>query len=173
MLEAGKPYDVHGLRIYGAGKTASSTIETHNQIMYIHDWEDIHIFLADGDKSAGTSVNEGILTRVKIPIGTPYILGDQVMSQQVLDKVYILSDRKDLSEGMIRFLEKSMRFAKELVFSEKRDRFEAMIGAHLYDDYSISYEEGRRIVHKRRDGLSRVEISDLGIKGLMQKFFSD
>lgn len=149
MLEPGKLYNVHGFHIYGAGSTTVKSIRTHDQIMHVHDRWGEHVLLADGDKSSGGIVNRGILTRVKIPLNDYTLVGEEIMTNRVLDTTYILSDREDMTEGMIKFLEKAERFAQQLPHGEKRDRYEMMIGRHLYDEFSMKYEGSMRITEKK------------------------
>ena len=125
-LEEGRLYNVHGLHIYGAGFTSTKHIESWKQIMYIqneHIFQDgenkSHIFLADGDQHGG-SIDKDILTRVKVPFRRFTLIGEEVISNRVLEKTTICKPPGEHVKSVDRCLRKAEKFAERLSSGEKK-----------------------------------------------------
>jgi len=168
-LEEGKLYNVHGIHIYGAGSTSTRAIESWEQIMYVQDehvYQDgenkSHIFLADGDQHGG-SIDEGILTRVKVPFRRFTLIGDEVITNRILGKTTICMPPGEHFESTERFLRKAEGFAERLFPGEKRDRYLAMIRNSIYEEYEEGWEGNVYVVKKKDPVIAR----------LMQKLFPD
>lgn len=163
-LEEGRLYNVSGRHIYGAGSTKERATEFWRDIMYVQDehvhYRNVHVFLADGDQHRG-SIDREILTRVKIQKGKFRLVGNNVITNNILDKTTICMPPGEHPESVDRCLRKAESLAEKLPQEEKRERYLAMIRYSLYEEYK----------EERRGNLVIVTKKDPVLRDLMHKAF--